>query len=494
MSAGEHVSAANGSGGAGHAGGGLRRAITGLTNGAITYACAGITAGIFSLFAFSLAASGPTFFWGWLLVGLSVGLACLVYAELASHYPFAASIYHWPLQLMGRRAGWWVGWMYLGALLSLVGAYTIVMPTVLGPLFDFTPSRNEIILIGLGLLVIALVMNLVDIHVLGRLTVIGVVAELIVLFVLSVLVYLFGPHRSPSILFDAGGTGGSAHTWLAGFLGGGIFVGLWALYTFETAGTLGEETVDAKRQAPKAVMGALLLSVFAGAVFLFLMLLSIPNVGDAMQSATPLQDIISGALADWVAKLYLVTMAWVLLLATYTIFTAACRHIFGMARARQLPFSTALSRTSRNGEPWVAAVVLAVITSLPLILVTQNLAVLVTGATGAIYFAYTLVLGIALVARLRGWPREPAPFSLGRWGIPVNVLAFIGALLTLINLLWPRDSTNPVFKLNIRVSYWLIGIPLVIGIVYYALWQHRALGAEPVDEPAEESEQARATA
>ena len=79
------------------------------------------------------------------------------------------------------------------------------------------------------------------------------------------------------------------------------------------------------------------------------------------------------------AKLYLVTMAWVLLLATYTIFTAATRHIFGMARAGQLPCSAALSRTGRTGEPWVAAVVLAVITSLPLIFVTQNLAVLVTG-------------------------------------------------------------------------------------------------------------------
>jgi amino acid transporter len=304
----------------------------------------------------------------------------------------------------------------------------------------------------------------------------------VVLFVLSVLVFAFGPHRSPGLLFDAGGTGGSAGTWLTGFFGGGVFVGLWALYTFETAGTLGEETIDAKRQAPRAVLGALILSVVAGALFLLLMILSIPDLGPAMASGTPLQDIITNSLASWVAKLYLVTMAWVLLLATYTFYTAACRHIFGMARAGQLPFSTVLSRTGRTGEPWVAAVVLGVITSLPLILVTQNLAVLITGATAAIYVPYVLVLGIALVARLRGWPRERAPFSLGRWGIPVNVLAFAGALLTLINLLWPRDSTNPVFKLEIRVAYWLIGIPLVVGIVYYALWQHRQLEAAQVEE------------
>ena len=120
-------------------------------------------------------------------------------------------------------------------------------------------------------------LNMLGIDLLGKLTVLGVVAELAVLFVLSVLVFAFGPHRSPSILFDAAGTGGSAHTYLAAFFGGGIFVGLWALYTFETAGTLGEETIDARRQAPRAVLGAFLLSVVAGAVFLLLFILSIPT-------------------------------------------------------------------------------------------------------------------------------------------------------------------------------------------------------------------------
>src|ERR1700747_3194819 len=96
------------SGSAGPSARGLKRVITGLTSGAITYACAGITAGIFSLFAFALESSGPAFFWGWLIVGGSVFLACLNYAELASHFPFAASIYHWPTYLAGRQAGWWV--------------------------------------------------------------------------------------------------------------------------------------------------------------------------------------------------------------------------------------------------------------------------------------------------------------------------------------------------------------------------------------------------
>ncbi len=453
----------------------LKRAITGVMNGAMTYACAGITAGIFSLFAFALSSSGPAFFWGWLIVGASVFLACLNYAELASHFPFAASIYHWPTYLAGRRAGWWVGWLYLGALLALLPAYAIVMPAVFGPLFGFTPTRWSIVAIAVGFILIAAVLNLLGIDVLGRLTVVGVAAELLVLFVLSLLVFAFGPHNSPSILFNTGGTGSTFSEWLPGFLGGGVFVGLWALFTFETAGTLGEETIDAKRQAPKAILGAAGLSVVAGAVFILLILLSIPNLGAAMKSASPIQDTITNSLSGGFAKLYLVVMAWVLFLAINMLFTAICRHVFGMARAEQLPFSGALSHTRANGEPWVAVIVISVLTSLPLIIITQNLTVLVTGAIAAIYVPYVLVLGITLIARLRGWPRAAAPFSLGRWGIPVNVAALVLAAATLVDLVWPRVATNPVWKLDIRVSYWLIGIPLVIGLVYYPLRMHARL-------------------
>jgi amino acid transporter len=465
------------------AGRSLKRSITGVMSGAMTYACAGITAGIFSLFVFALDSSGPAFFWGWLIVGASVFLACLNYAELASHFPFAASIYQWPTYLAGKRAGWWVGWLYLGALLALLPAYTIVMPAVFAPLFGFTPSRWSIVAIGVGFIAIAAALNFLGIDVLGRLTVVGVVAELLVLFVLSVLVFAFGPHHSPAILFKTGGTASTFSGWLPGFLGGGIFVGLWALFTFETAGTLGEETVDAKRQAPKAILGAAGLSIVAGAVFMVLILLSLPNLGTAMKSATPIQDTITNSLSGGFAKIYLVVMAWTLFLAINMLFTAISRHIFGMARAKQLPFSAALSRTRPNGEPWVAVIVIAVLTSLPLIIVTQNLTVLVTGAIAAIYVPYVLVLGITLWARLRGWPREDAPFKLGKWGIPINIVALLTAVGTLVDLVWARDTTNPVWKLDIRVSYWLIGVPLLIGIVYYVVRLHARLG-EARDEPA----------
>lgn len=57
-----------------------------------------------------------------------------------------------------------------------------------------------------------------------------------------------------------------------------------------------------------------------------------------------------------------------------------------------------------------------------------------------IYLAYLLVSVPTLVARLRGryGTAEPGLFSLGRWGLPVNVAAVLYGGAMVVNLGWPR--------------------------------------------------------
>jgi hypothetical protein len=56
----------------------------------------------------------------------------------------------------------------------------------------------------------------------------------------------------------------------------------------------------------------------------------------------------------------------------------------------------------------------------------------------------------SLLARLKGWPREKAPFSLGGWGMVVNVFALIYGGLMIINFLWfgglRGTYTNPALS------------------------------------------------
>ena len=457
--------------------GSLRRSLSGFITGSMTFASVGVSAGLFSLFGFALAGSGPAFFWGWLVIGAIVFFLCLMWAELSSHYPYAGSMYQWPAQLVGRRAGWWIGWVYLFAFAGVCMGTYLVLPVSIIPLFGLQATTLTSVTIALIAAVTATVINSVNTRFLGRFTEYGIFVEIGILVLLSLAVLIFGHHNSASILVNTNGNGHSFGSWLPDFLGFGAFVSIWVLFTFECAGTLGEETIDAKRSAPRAVMGSYFVTMALGVVFLFCFLLAIPNVGKIAGSATPLPDIINSALPHWFSKVYLILIAWVTILAGNIEFTAVVRQVYGMARDDQLPASKYLSRTRANGTPWIATIVVGCLTALPLIESTQ-LSVVLVGATAAMYSVYFSVSCILLWKRLRGWPQVSAPFKLGKWGPIANVAACIGAGAILLNLVWSRPDTNPTWKLGIPVCYWVMGIPIVLGAIYYVLVQHRRLGAQ----------------
>jgi amino acid transporter len=445
----------------------LVRALSGFANFAMTFSGVGASAGLFTLFGLSLAASGGAFFWGWPLVCLGTLALCLIFAELASHYPFAGAMYHWPRRLLGHHAGWWVGWMYLFAAITLTTSTYLVVPIGLGALFNTTYTSGQSVLIALAALLIATVLNALGIRLLGRFTEYGVVVELTCMIAIALLVLIFGAHHSPAVLVHGAGTG------LSGFLGGGILISLWVLFTFENAGTLGEETLSASRNAPRAILGALAATGVLGLIFLFSMLISAPSLTAAARSATPLQDIINAALPHPFTVIYLIVVTGVMILGANIAFTAAARQLFGMARDGGVPFSKALQQT-RNGTPWVAVLVVAVITGLPFFFSSQ-FSVLITASTGFFYVTYVVVMLMVLIARLRGWPGgQRAAFSLKSWGLPVTLIALVWSAVMALDLLWPRDLTNPVFH-GLRVSVWLIGVPFLIGLVYYAAVQRRRL-------------------
>ena len=110
-----------------------------------------------------------------------------------------------------------------------------------------------------------------------------------------------------------------------------------------------------------------------------------------------------------------------------------------------------------------------------------------------IYISYFLCnLGV-LAARRKGWPRKPAWFNLGKWAMPVNVLALIWGGAMIINIgLWQdtglfgdfggdgRGFTNPSFgsfftpfgntieNLPVWPSFEVIvATILVFGAIYY---------------------------
>ena len=57
-------------------------------------------------------------------------LVALVFAELASHFPVAGSVYQWSKRLSHRTLGWFTGWFYFWAQVVTVSAVAVIVAFV----------------------------------------------------------------------------------------------------------------------------------------------------------------------------------------------------------------------------------------------------------------------------------------------------------------------------------------------------------------------------
>ena len=71
----------------------LRRTLGFLSNFAIAFSFISVSTGSYGNFGVGLSQAGPAFFWSWPIVIIGQFIVALVFAELASHFPVAGSIY-----------------------------------------------------------------------------------------------------------------------------------------------------------------------------------------------------------------------------------------------------------------------------------------------------------------------------------------------------------------------------------------------------------------
>jgi amino acid transporter len=276
-----------------------------------------------------------------------------------------------------------------------------------------------------------------------------------------------------------------------------MFMSLFVIYGFDTASTLAEETKDPRRAAPKAVLFSVIGAFIIGGVFLLGALVAIPNLKTATSGLgwSP-ANVIEANFPTAFATLYLFVVSAAIFVCCLSILAATIRLCFGMSRDNQLPGSKFLSRVSPSlHTPVWSCVAVAAISAIPFIQYS-GASIIAIAATGTIYLSYFLGNIVIMRARVRGWPRVKAPFTLGRWGLVVNVVALLYGGAMIVNFAWPRAASNP--KPNqtaglLKLGF-LDGVPILwtvvifialIGAIYY-LAVGRTKTFAPVTTPPED--------
>jgi amino acid transporter len=131
--------------------------------------------------------------------------------------------------------------------------------------------------------------------------------------------------------------------------------------------------------------------------------------------------------------------------------------------------------------PAVAIGILAILILVINVGQPQIFTVLTSIAIIMIYLAYLMVTGPLLKKRLQGhWPppdlKEGGYFTMGKWGLPVNIFAVLWGVTMSINLAWPRVAIYGEPWFNTWGAFVYIGLILGLGLLWYGLKGRHHLG------------------
>ena len=455
-----------------------------------------ILTGTFQLFFFGYGTAGPAYLWSWpmVLVGqLAVGLC---FMELAAKYPVAGSVYNWSKQLGSRFLGWSAGWLMLTASIVSLSATVLALQMNLPRLWtgfqvigDGTGGHDfaaNAVILGTALILCTTVVNALGVRLMAVINSAGVFIELIAACLIAV---ILAAHikRGPGVFFSTNGYGGgTAGGFLSAFLVASLASG-YVMYGFDTASSLGEETIEPRRTAPTAILRAILASFVLGGAILAFAIMSAPDLRDPHigSSGGGLQYIVEQVMWGPMGKVFLVCIVIAVSVCSLAVHTAAIRLMFAMARDNALPFAARLAHVNVDTQtPILPAVVIGVIAALILILNVGQpkiFTVVTSIAVIMIYLAYLMVTGSLLMKRLRGqWPPADLAsggyFTMGSWGLLVNVAAVLWGVGMALNLAWPREAVYGAPWYNTWGAFVYIGVILGTGVLWYGLQGRLQIG------------------
>jgi amino acid transporter len=422
--------------------------------------------GVYSLFALSLSVGGPPSIWWIFIVGAGQLLVALVFGEVVSQYPIHGGIYPWARRLWGRRYAWLAGWVYIWAMIVTVTAVAEYGAGFAASLIGIESTATSNLLITLALLLLALGINFSGTRWLARVARIGLAAELVGVIGLGLYLLIFQRRNDFSVFFDSMGVEGDG-TYLAAFFGAAL-AGLFLFYGFEACGDVAEEVAQPARRIPIAMILTILVGGVSALFSFSGYVLAAPNLQDIVSGvdADPIPSILEATLGPVGAKIFLAITVTAFISCVLSLQAAASRLLFAFGRDGMLPGHRWLAKVSpRSKVPTNALIVACTIPAIIAVLVWINADLLVPVTAFAvlgIYVAFQMVVLGALRQRAKGW-RPAGPFSLGRAGFIVNVLALAYGIFAMYLLAQPGASGDFFTDWVVLIG---LGVVAATGLAY----------------------------
>ncbi|KAK5125390.1 hypothetical protein LTR85_000499 [Meristemomyces frigidus] len=448
---------------------------------------------------FSLANGGTAgAIWLTFVVCCGMGTCVLSMAEMASMAPTSGGQYHWVSEFAPPRlqkqlsyiVGWLcaLGWQAAMPTVAYIGAQQVTgLIAVCDPTYVIQGWHGA--LLTMAFVLAAIFFNTFLIGKLPLLEAVAVFLHLAGFLIFIVIIWVKGPKADAKATFtefeDGNGWGsvglatliaivGPATTYLGG----------------DSAVHLSEELKDASYVLPRAMVSAAAINYGLGFVTMITFVSNLGNIDVDLASATgqPYIAVIQAITGSKAAAIVLtVIMIIMFFFCAVNQVTTSSRQIFAFARDKGLPFHVFLSRVRPgSGVPANSIYVTLVVTCLIALVIigsTTAFNIILSVSSTGLFTSYLIVISCMLVKRLRGEAFPATQFSLGRFGIPINMIAIAFLALAFVFLFFPSAPNPDPASMNWAIliygavilfagGYYLVrGKDEYDGPVHYVRWQ-----------------------
>jgi amino acid transporter len=427
----------------------LLRGMGGFSNFAISFSIISILTGAVTLYGYGLEMGGPLeMSLGWPIATIFTLTLAASMAELCSAYPTSGAMYHWASALGGPGWGWFAACLNIVGLIAAQAGINYSCAQFILPFFGLAISPRNVLLIFALTLVVHGILNHYGVKLVAMLNDLSVTVHILGVAAIVIAVLWFAPLKPVASLFSPlNSNGRSPYAWA--FLLG-LLQAQWTYTGFDASAHRTEETTAPRHTAPWGIVLSVAVSGIVGYGLLIALTLAIPSVsavlsakeasGNPIPAAIAVLQLALGAKFGNVMAALASMAMWFCGLSCVT---SASRAVYSLARDKGTPWASLFSRVNRKHGTPGPAIWAIVAASLAVMMWSGAVPIVTSLSTVALYIGYIIPIIFAAKSRLAGsnWPAMSV-WSLGCWGLPINVIVISYTVVISVVLVMPPNELS----------------------------------------------------
>ncbi|PWY80395.1 amino acid permease [Aspergillus sclerotioniger CBS 115572] len=408
-------------------------------------------------------------------------------AEMASINPVAGAQYHWTYELAPfapRFLSFIQGWITVIAWWANVAVGPYLVGTEIQGLLvqnypSYVPQGWHGTLLVFAVLALPLLVNIFARRLLAPVEVLSGVIHILSYPAIMVVMIVLGQRHTNEFVWTEFVTDQSGWHNSGVIYSIGLLTAAFALSSFDGVIHMSEEVNDAPRAVPRAMVWGLVLNAILAFGFAIALLYTMGDFQKALNSATG-YPIIEIFYAQTGSKAAASAMMLPILLSgcysSFNVLASVSRLTWAFARDEGFPFSSFFAYVSPRYKIPLRSLFL--VTTITILIALINIGssaafnAVLSLDTLALYISYLVPVLFMLIKRIHApgdinW----GPFTLGRFGIPINVFAVLYGTYITIFLPWPE--TQPVTASSMNYGAPVFGIALLFAVIDWFVRGHK---------------------